>query len=54
MYNLANLALGMIAVFIGLQQSESAPLWNFMLAIGGAYIGHAITQALNDPTDDSE
>ena len=54
MYNLANLALGMLAVFIGFQQSESAPLWDFLLVFGGAYIGHAITEALNNPTDDSE
>lgn len=54
MYNLANLALGMVFVFIGIEQSESAPLWDAMLAVGGAYIGHAITQALNDPTDQSE
>ena len=54
MYNLANLALGMLAVFIGFQHSESAPLWDLALAVGGAYIGHAITEALNNPTDDSE
>lgn len=54
MYNLANLALGMIFVFIGIEQSESAPLWDAMLAVGGAYIGHAITEALNNHTDHSE
>lgn len=52
--NLANLAAGMILIFVGLTQSDSGYLWNACLIAGGVYIGHVITEALNNPTDQSE
>ena len=52
--NLANLAAGMILIFVGLTQSDSGYLWSACLIAGGVYIGHVITEALNNPTDQSE
>jgi hypothetical protein len=52
--NLANFAAGMTLVYIGLTQSDSGYLWNACLIAGGFFIGHVITEALNDPTDQSE
>ena len=53
MYNLLNLAMGFVFVSIGLHYAESGYLWSASLIVGGVYIGHALTEALNDPTDES-
>ena len=54
MYNLLNLAMGFVFVSIGLHYAESGWLWSAALIVGGAYIGHALTEALNTPSDNSD
>lgn len=54
MYNVLNTIVGMLMVGLALNNSESAPLWDALLVVGGLYIGHALTEALNNPTDQSE
>ena len=51
MLNLINFALGALFVWVGLSGVESGYLWSASLVLGGVYIGHAITEALNDHTD---
>lgn len=52
--NLANFAVGTVLVYIGLTQSDSGYLWNACLIAGGFFIGHVITEALNDHEDSVE
>ena len=54
MWNLLNFAVGIAFVWVGLDGVESGHLWSAALIIGGVYIGHALTQALNDPSNDSD
>jgi hypothetical protein len=37
-----------VALFTGFSYSEGILLWNFVIAIGGVYLGHVVTEALND------
>lgn len=34
-------------LFAGFSQSDGIPFWNFVTAIGGFYLGHVVTEALN-------
>lgn len=36
-----------IALFAGFSYSDGVPLWNFVIAVGGFYLGHVVTEALN-------
>jgi hypothetical protein len=36
------------ALFAGFSHSDGLPLWNFITAVGGFYLGHVVTEALND------
>jgi len=35
------------SLFAGFSLSDGVPLWNFVIAIGGFYLGHVVTEALN-------
>lgn len=35
------------ALFAGFSYSDGVPLWNFVIAVGGFYLGHVVTEALN-------
>jgi len=35
-------------LFVGFTYSDGIPLWDFVIAIGGVYLGHVVTEALND------
>ena len=49
--NLANFFSGLVLIYVGLTQSDSGYLWSACLIAGGVYIGHVITEVLNDPTE---
>jgi hypothetical protein len=34
-------------LFIGFTYSEGIPLWEFVIAAGGFFLGHVVTEALN-------
>ena len=34
-------------LFAGFSFSDGKPLWEFVIAIGGFYLGHVVTEALN-------
>lgn len=51
MYNIANTILGAIAIGASIPHLEGGYLFIALLILGGVYIGHAITMALNDPED---
>lgn len=53
-YHLANFFIGLSLVYIGINHSESGFLWDACLIIGGVYIGHVITEVLNNPTHESD
>lgn len=54
MYNVLNAIVGTLMIFFGLSQTSEGYLWSALLIVGGIYVGHALTMALNDPTDQSE
>jgi hypothetical protein len=35
------------SLFAGFSHSDGIPFWNFVIAIGGFYLGHVVTEALN-------
>jgi hypothetical protein len=49
MYNLTLALIGAILIAIALPYVESGYLFTAMLVVGGIYIGHALTEAFNDP-----
>ena len=36
-----------VALFAGFNYCEGIPLWNFVIAAGGFFLGHVVTEALN-------
>jgi hypothetical protein len=37
-----------VALFAGFTYCEGIPLWNFVIAAGGFFLGHVVTEALNN------
>jgi hypothetical protein len=50
-YNLSMFAVGTALIYIGWSQSDSGYLWNAALIVGGFYVGHVLTNVLDNPTD---
>lgn len=46
MYYIIVSLISALAIYVGCENSDSAPLWNITLVFGGLYLGHAITDAL--------
>lgn len=51
MYNIANTILGAVAIGASIPHLEGGWLFIALLILGGVYIGHAITEALNNRED---
>ena len=51
MLNFFFFAVGFASISIGLTHAESGHLWNTALIFGGIFVGHALTEVLNDPTE---
>lgn len=47
MYYVLMSLVSAVALFAGFSHSDGAPLWNFVIAVGGFYLGHVVTEALN-------
>jgi uncharacterized membrane protein YwaF len=51
MYNIFFTLIGASFVAIALPHVEAGYLFTAMLVVGGFFIGHALTEALNDPKE---
>jgi hypothetical protein len=47
MYYIVMSLMSAAFLFAGFTHSDGLPLWNFVIAIGGVYLGHVVTEALN-------
>lgn len=47
MYYVLMSLVSAIVLFAGFSFSDGIPFWNFVTAIGGFFLGHVVTEALN-------
>ena len=51
MYQIANTLLSAVLIYMGATHVEGGWLSILALIAGGIYLGHVLTEALNDPTE---
>jgi hypothetical protein len=47
MYYVLMSLVSAFTLFAGFSYSDGIPFWNFVTAIGGFFLGHVVTEALN-------
>ncbi len=52
MYNIILTALSLMFVYIGATNVSGGYLWVFALVVGGFYLGHVVTVALNETSEE--